>query len=134
MSANLALVRSIYAPWERGDYSSAEWAHPEIEVTAVGGPDPGTWTGLPEVVTAFREHLSAWGEYRSEVEQYRELDGERVLALIHVTARGTTSGLEGANKGANLFHLRDGKVTRLILYWDRDLAFADLGLTPDPGT
>jgi ketosteroid isomerase-like protein len=66
-SANLELVRSIYAAWQRGDYSSVEWADPEIEYVFADGPTP------------------------------------------------------------NLLHIRDGKVTRLVIYFDRERALADVG-------
>jgi ketosteroid isomerase-like protein len=128
---NLELVRSIFAAWERGDYSSAEWAHPEIELVAADGPTPGSWTGVAAMAEAWRETLSAFEELLSEADEYRALDDERVLVLMHFSGRGKTSGLEVGDihmKGANLFHVRDGKVSRLVTYWDRERAFADVGL------
>jgi ketosteroid isomerase-like protein len=51
--------------------------------------------------------------------------------LIRHHGRGKTSGLELgqiASKVASLFHLRDDKVTRLVVYFDRERVLADLGL------
>jgi ketosteroid isomerase-like protein len=129
--SNLELVRSIFAAWERGDYSSADWAHPEIELVFADGPSPGTWTGLTGLAKGWRSILSAWEEYRHEADDYRELDDERVLVLHHWSGRGKTSGLDVGRmrtQAAILFHVRDGKVTRLVGYFDRNRAFADLGL------
>jgi hypothetical protein len=46
-TANLELVRSLYADWERGDWSGRlTWAHPEIELVAADGPDRSASPGL----------------------------------------------------------------------------------------
>jgi ketosteroid isomerase-like protein len=130
-SPNLDLVRSIYAAWERGDFGSAEWADPEIEFVIADGTDPGVWTGMAGLAGAWREVLSVWDGLRMEVDDYRPLDDERVLALPTWTGRARTSGLDLAempSTGASLFRMRDGKVTTLVNYWDRKRAFADLGL------
>jgi ketosteroid isomerase-like protein len=137
MSANLDLVRSIYAAWERGDFSSAEWAHPEIEYVIADGPEPGRWSGLTGMTEGARVNLNAWEEYRVKAEEYRELDDERILVLLDFSGRGKTSGLELRHvrtHGAQLFHVRDGKVTTHIHYWDRGRAFAELGLAPEGGS
>jgi hypothetical protein len=33
--------------------------------------------------------------------------------------------------GATVFHIRDGQVLKLVVYFDREHALADLGLTPE---
>ena len=79
----------------------------------------------------YRGVLSAWDEVRVEADEYRAIDEERMLVLDHRTRRGRTSGLEVEQMGsraATLFQIRDGKVAKLVLYWDRDRALADLGL------
>ena len=131
---NLELVRAICAPWAHGDYSSVEWAHPEIEVEIPDGPTPGSWRGLASLAEAYREFLSAWEDISTDVEEYREVDGDRVLVLTHSSGRGKTSGLELgpiSAKTAVLFRFRGRKVTKLVLYWDRDGAYSSLGLAPE---
>jgi ketosteroid isomerase-like protein len=135
-STNLDLVRSIYAAWERGDFSTAEWVDRDIKFVLADWPDAGTWSGLAGMTEGMRQLLSAWEDFYVVADESRELDDECVLMLMHVGGRGKASGLElqAANVtrgGAHVFHIRDRKVTRLVVYFDRDRAFADLGLAPE---
>jgi ketosteroid isomerase-like protein len=136
MSANLDVVRSIHAAWERGDFSAVQWAHPEIEWVMADGPAPGCWTGLAGMTEGWREFRSAWEEYHFEAQEYRELAGDRVLVLGSFSGRGKNSGLklgQVRSKAARLFHIRGDKVTRLVLYADSARGLADLGLASEGG-
>jgi ketosteroid isomerase-like protein len=136
-SANLDLVRSLYTAWARGERSSVEWAHPEIEFVIADGPAPGSWIGRTEMAKGFRELIGGWDDWRPRADEYRELDAERVLVLDHFSGRGKTSHLDvGQTRtdGAVLFHLRGGQVTRLVVYLDRDRGLADLGLARGRGS
>ena len=128
---NVEVVRSICAAWERADFSSAEWADREIEYMIVDGPTPGSWIGRAGMVEGWGSFLDAWNDFRAEAEGFRELEGGRVLALVQFSGHGKASGLDVGqmqSRGANLFHLRDGKVTRLVTYMDRERALEAVGL------
>jgi len=133
-SANVALVRSICTPLACGDYTATGWADPEIECVRADGPEPGTSKGVAGLGEIFRDWFRAFEDVRFEATEYRELDLQRVLVLGHYSGRGRTSGLEVGqvwSDTAAVFHMRRRKVTKLILYLDRDRAFADLGLAPE---
>jgi hypothetical protein len=78
---NMRFVRSIYAAWERGDFTAAEWAHDDIEFAVGDSVEAGSVRGLPAMAEAWREWLETWESYRVEVDEYRRLDDERILGL-----------------------------------------------------
>jgi ketosteroid isomerase-like protein len=129
---NLDLVRAVLSEWERADFRSVSWAHEEIEYIVIGGPEPGKWDGLAAMAASVCDFMSAWEDYGIKAEGFRELDDERVLVLVRLSGRGKASGLEIGDtdaRGAEVWHLSDGRVTRLVMYWHRDDALAALGLT-----
>jgi ketosteroid isomerase-like protein len=131
VSENLDLVRSIYADWERGDFSSAPWAHPAIEFAIVGGPDAGRWTGVDGMARGWYGFLEAWEGFHVEPDEHLELDRERVLVLIHRSGIGKTSRMqvdEMHSEAADVFHISQGRVVRLLHYWDRADALRAAGL------
>jgi ketosteroid isomerase-like protein len=131
MSENLDLVRSIFADWERGNFSGVAWADPEVEFVMPDGLQPGTWVGVGGMVERWREGEAAWEGQSVKAEDYRELDDGCVLVLLRRSGRGRLSGLELDHlqtQGAAVFYVSDGRVTRYVSYLDRRRALADLGL------
>ena len=105
MSENLDLVRSIYAAWERGDYSAAEWAHPEIEyvILRAAGFPPSSATGRAEMRETARANIEIWAQLRIAAEEYRELESDHVLVLDDVSGREKGAGWRsGSSRSAGL--------------------------------
>jgi ketosteroid isomerase-like protein len=130
-SANLDLVRSIYAAVGRGDYSSADWADPEIEFVVADGPEPSRFTGVVGLAEVMRTILSVSEDLHTEVQEYRELDAERVLVLTRWNSRGKKSGVPVVGTGAEVFTVRDGRVIGITVYYERERAFIDLGVASE---
>jgi ketosteroid isomerase-like protein len=128
----MELVRSIFAGWERGNFAETHWADPGIDCRFIGDtPSAGSAKGLDGMAAAWRDWLSAWRGFCVEADEYRQLDDGRVLVLLHFAGRGKTSGIDIGQvwtRGASVFQIRDGKVTKLLLYTDSERALEDLGL------
>ena len=129
---NLEIVRAIWAPWERGDFSAVGWADPQIEWVIADGPTQGRLErpcrdgcGLEREP----EPLERVSRRSRRVPPGRRRPCPRALSVI---ARGKGSGLEVGRRlsqGASIHRLRDGKVIRLVTYWDRERALEAAGLS-----
>ena len=131
MSENLDLVHSIYADWERGDFSSMDWAHPEVEYVVVDFVEPMRRVGRKATAEGIRAIYGEWEEPRIEADEIRPLGDGRILVLNHLAARAKASGIDVSQmrrNGAAILSVRDGMVIRYLSYFDRERALADLGL------
>jgi hypothetical protein len=112
VSANLDLMRSIVAAWERGDFGAVERADPEIEYEIADGPVPGRWKGLAGMAEGVHGLFDPRHDVHVEAAEFRELDAERVVVLPDVRGRRKASRLEIGQipgMGAYIFELHDSR-------------------------
>ena len=95
-----------------------------IEGRWAGGENHHGHEGVRNLWSQFRE---AWGEMRNVPEDLIDL-GDRVLVLVHFSARGSHTGIEFDQRVAHLWEWRDGQVIRLTLYPDRAAGLKEAGV------
>jgi ketosteroid isomerase-like protein len=72
--------------------------------------------------------LDAWEEHRLDLEEVVE-EGDDVVDLVHLTARGTGSGVEVDVRFYAQFKVRNGKVIAVFDHEDRAAALEAAGLS-----
>jgi hypothetical protein len=123
-STDAEIVRRMFDDFNRGDFDAAlalvdervEWEVPP------GLPDSmGAWTGHRELFDGFARFIGGWERLTSELEVLREAEGRVVVdTRWHGRSRGT--GIEVDQHIAQVYELRDGKVTRVRQFRTREEA------------
>jgi ketosteroid isomerase-like protein len=125
--ANVEIVRRGYA---ESDPLSTFAAHiaPEAEFDFTDAyPDQPVLRGIDEI-RSFRD-AGPWGRsLRFKPERYFDVDDERVLVFVQVTATGQTSGASVEVRNAHEFTIRDGLIVRFKVHHDRSEALEAVGL------
>jgi ketosteroid isomerase-like protein len=133
MPGNLELYREGIDAWNRRDLVAVlEQTAPDFEFHTAGmfpGLEPvyRGREGLVEFWNAFVEE--PWALLHVEIEDLRELDDGRVLALLTFTGKGKESDVEVTVQYGHLCTFRDGQVARIDGFADWDAAREAAGVS-----
>ena len=127
---NIEIVRAVMAYQAGGDDEAwlRETFHPDVEFDMTHRSfDPRVYRGHEGILEWHAQLSETWADWHSEPEEYLE-SGDHVVVMVRAHGRGRVGGVEVVEESASLFTLRDGKVSRLKVYRDRDQALRDAGL------
>lgn len=88
---------------------------------------PGPTVAVGRDGQTFAQFDATWEEHRSDPEEIRVIDAERVLLFSIDYFRGR-DGIEITQPSGTVFTLRDGKVVRMQAFWERENALDAAGL------
>ena len=128
---NVEIVRLILAEWERGDFRApVKLLDPEMtfETFMPDAKEKVVAHGTAEFQAFTRDWLAQWRSYRIVGERFQAVGRDKVFASVRQVAIGQHSGVEVESPGFSLWTLRAGKVIKLSLHYDRDMALEAAGL------
>jgi ketosteroid isomerase-like protein len=115
---NVAIVRSAFDAWDRGDTEAILEVCDEdiVVVQAVELPGvPALQNGHSGVLEAFALWPGYWDDFRIEIVRTADL-GEQVVVTTDQSGRSKDTGIEVTAQFTFLFTLRDGKITEWRIF------------------
>ena len=120
-------VRRFLATFDNDTDAFRDTLHPEIEWFPIEENLTPTY-GVEGAMWLRNQWLDTWDEHRLDVEEVIE-EGDSVVVLAPVTARGRASGVEVDLRLHYQFKVRDDKVVYLFEHEDRATALEAAGLS-----
>jgi uncharacterized protein len=124
-------VRRAYDAFHREDVDALLIAvDPEVE-WCVDAAIPGAvkvYRGHEGIQKYLGQAREAFEEIRFDLEDFIDVDDERLILVATINVRGRASGAESSLRGYELLTVRDGRLARREVFFDRAEALAAAGL------
>jgi ketosteroid isomerase-like protein len=121
---NVEVVREMLVDYIRGDYEAAMPAFAQ-DVEVVTSLE--RFHGPSGVVEEARRWEEMWLDYRFEVKDLVAA-GDKVVLLYHQVGTSKESGIEVEERAGWVYTLRQGKITRVEMFQDRETALRAAGV------
>ena len=116
-------IRSAYEAWNSGDPAAAsDVLDPAFEIRLPDtGMNTGTFRGRDGMQRFLASYLEVFEFFRFDLESLEE-DGDRVVALVHVTARGRGSGVDVELRPAHVWSFEEDRAVAVEVVPERENA------------
>jgi ketosteroid isomerase-like protein len=91
-------------------------------------PEHPIYEGIEGARNFMRDWLEAWDDWTLDLEELHDAGGDQVVAILRQRGRSKISGLTVDMVFGQVWTVRDGKQTRMVMYADRAEALAAVGL------
>ena len=127
--SNVELVKRVYAAMPDRDWGTLDdLLHPDVELLPPADvPDFETYRGLDGIRLYQQRTEEIWEKFDTWAEEIFEA-GDQVLALARSRGLARQSGVEVEIEVGHVWTVRDGRVSRLVIYTDREEARRAAGL------
>jgi ketosteroid isomerase-like protein len=120
------VVRRFIWAFENDTDAFRDSLHPEIEWFPID-ENRTRVSGVEDAMRNRNQWLDVWDEHRFDLEEVVE-ERDKVVVLVHITARSKASGVEVDVRFYAQFKVRDDKVVYIFDHEDRAAALEAAGL------
>lgn len=123
----ITIVERTYEAFNRRDAEAFLSDYAEDAVVRPFATPLSVYRGHDGIRRWFADNAEAWGEVAVTRERYFQR-GDRVLVFVRMHGRGLQSGAEVDTSAAHVIEHRDGKLTSMTGYRDREEAMRVAGI------